>query len=318
MKLFSALILVATLPLSAAIFPEYIGDVVRGKVTPLKAPDVELYQELGFQEGEQVEYSGPTSKFTIDGWKVRDSTGGLALFQMLRPKDAVKSDIATLAVKTANGVIVGYGNFVLEYKGFTPTKDLLDALLIQLRQVERSPLPTLTGHLPEGFVPNSERYILGPVALSRFVPKVAPSLAAFHLAAEGQMAKYPGEMTVTIFEYPTPNMARERQDAFLKLPGAISKRAGTLVAVVTPPLDYDAAERVLAKVIWDPKLTRQVVGQAPAQGIANIVLTGFLLAGVLIAASLFAGFGLGGFKAILKRRGWYKENDAITVLRIRE
>ena len=319
MKLLHALILVAALPLGAAIFPEQIGDFERGKVSELKAPDAELYTEYGFQAAEHAEFAGPSGKFTIDGWQVHDSTGGLALFQLRRPADATKSDIATLAVKTSKGATVGYGNYVFEYSGLTPTKDQLEALLIQLKQVERSPLPTLTGHLPaEGLVANSERYILGPVSLSRFVPQISPSLAAFHLSAEGQMAKYAGDMTLTVFEYPTPNMARERQDAFLKLPGTLSKRAGPLVAVVTPPSDADAAERVLAKVIWDPKLTRQAIGTPPAQGIANIVLTGFLLAGVLIAASLFAGFGLGGIKAFLKRRGWSKEQDALTVLRVRE
>lgn len=305
--------------LTAAIFPEQIGDFVRGKVTDLKAPDAELYAEYGFQAAEQAEFSGPAGKFSIAGWQVRDSTGAMALFQLRRPDGATKSDVAGLAVNTPKGAVVGYGNFVFEYSGLTPTKDQVEELLVQLKQVERSPLPTLTSHLPaEGLVANSERYILGPVSLSRFVPQIPPSLAAFHLSAEGQFAKYEGGLTLTIFEYPTPNMAREQQDAFLKLPGALPKRAGPLVAVVTPPADADAAERVLAKVVWDPKLTREVVGLAPAQGIANIVLTGFLLAGVLFAASLFAGFGLGGVKRYLKKRGWYKEQDAITVLRLRE
>jgi hypothetical protein len=319
MSTLRALFLFATLPLTAAIFPEQIGDFARGKVTELKAPDAELYTEYGFQAAEQAEFSGPAGNFTIAGWQTRDSTGALALYQLRRPADATKSSIAVLAVKTATGVTVGYGNYVFEYSGRTPDKTELDTLLIQLKQVERSPLPTLTGHLPaEGLIPNSERYILGPVSLSRFAPHISPSTAAFHLSAEGQLAKYASEMTLTIFEYPTPNMGRERQEAFLKLPGTLAKRAGPLVAVIARPADPDAAERVLAKVLWDPKLTRQVVGPAPAQGIANIVLTGFLFAGVLIAASLFAGFGLGGLKALLKRRGWYKEHDAITVLRIRQ
>jgi hypothetical protein len=316
---FRALLLLSALPLSAAIFPEQIGDFTRGKVTELKAPDADLYAEYGFQAAEHAEFSGPTGKFTIDGWRVHDSTGAFALFQLRRPADATKLDFTAVGVKTPKGATVAYGNFVFEYTGLVPTKDQLDALLVQLKQVERSALPTLTRHLPaEGLIPNSERYILGPVSLSRFVPQISPSLAAFHLSAEGQMARYAGGMTLTIFEYPTPNMARERQDAFLKLPGAVSKRAGPLVAIITPPADPDAAERVLAKVAWDPQMTTQAVGRGPAQGIANIVLTGFLLAGVLIAASLFAGFGLGGFKAVLKRRGWYKEHDAITVLRIKE
>ncbi|MEO5925994.1 MAG: DUF6599 family protein [Bryobacteraceae bacterium] len=319
MQLLRGLAFLSVLPLSAAIFPEQISDFERGKVTELKAPDAELYDEYGFQGAEQAEFAGPSGKFTVDGWRFRDSTGAMAAFQLRRPPDATRYDIAPLGVKTSKGAIFGYGSFVFEFTGLTPTKDQLELLLVQLKQVERSPLPTLPTHLPtEGLVPNSERYILGPVSLSRFAPQISPSLAAFHLSAEGQLARYTGDMVLTIFEYPTPNMGRERQEAFLKLPGALPKRSGPLVAVVLPPADPDAAERVLAKVFWDPKLTNQNIGQAPAQGIANIVLTGFLLAGVLIAASLFAGFGLGGFKAILKRRGWYKEHDAITVLRIKE
>jgi hypothetical protein len=318
MKLLHTLVIV-TLPVTAAIFPEQIGDAVRGKVVELKAPDAELYSEYRFQAAEQAEFSGPAGSFTIAGWQLHDSTGALALFQMRRPADATKSDIAVLAAKTAKGVTVGYGNYVFEYAGLTPTKEQLDTLLVQLKQVERSPLPTLTAHLPaEGMIPNSERYILGPVSLSRFVPHIPPSVAAFHLSTEGQMAKYTTGLTLTVFEYPVPNMARERQEEFLKLTGTLAKRAGPLVAVVTPPADGDAAERVLAKVTWEPQLTRQAVGPGAAQGMANIVLTGFLLAGVLFAASLFAGFGLGGFKAFFKKRGWYKEHDAITVLRIKE
>ena len=314
-----ALVLLSALPLSAAIFPEQIGDFARGAVTELKAPDKELYEEYGFQAAERAEYSGPKGNFTVEGWRVHDSTGALALFQLRRPADATPSNIATLAVKPSKGAIAAYGNFLFEYSGFTPTKDQLDDLLVQLKQVERSALPTLTTHLPtEGLIPNSERYILGPVSLARFAPQISPSLAAFHLAAEGQMARYAGDMALTIFEYPTPNMGRERHEAFLKLPGALAKRAGPMVAVVTPPADADAAERVLAKVLWEPELTSQAVGPGPAQKIANIVLTGFLLAGVLVGASLFAGFGLGGFKAMLRRRGWLKEEEGMTVLRIRE
>jgi hypothetical protein len=222
-------------------------------------------------------------------------------------------------VKTPNGAMLAYGNFVFEYSGHTPTKDEVDGLLVQLKQVERSPLPTLINYLPkDNKVPNSQRYILGPVSLARFAPAISPSLAAFHLSAEGQMARYQtpkGEIGMTILSYPTPNMARERQDAFLKV-GMTAKRSGPLVAVVSPDADPDAAQIVLAKVQYEANLTRQVVGPAPAQGLANIVLTGFLLAGVVFAASLLAGLWLGGFSAVMKKFGWYHPKDAVTVLRI--
>jgi hypothetical protein len=285
----------------------------------VQAADPDLYRELGFQEAEKAAYSSATGNFTITGWKLRDSTGALALYEGLRPANARLARLAQLSSTTPNGAIVAYGNFVFEYSGVTPAKDQVDALLVQLKQVERSPLPTLIGFVPkEGMIPNSERYIVGPVSLARFAPAITPSLAAFHLSAEGQLARYQtpkGEVTMTVFSYPTPNMGRERQEAFLKV-GLTAKRSGSLVAVVTPPADPDAAETVLAKVQYEAGLTRQTIGTPPAQGLANIVLTGFLLAGVVMAASVLAGIWLGGFGAILKKFGLYKPKDAVTVLRI--
>ncbi len=250
---------------------------------------------------------------------MRDSTGALALFEARVPASATHSDLARLAAKTPDGVVLAYGNLVFEYSGRSPTKDEVEALLIQLKQVERSPLPTLIQYLPkQDLIPNSERYILGPVSLERFAPKIKPSLAAFHLAAEGQSGRYKtgsGEVEMTILNYPTPNMARERQTAFLEV-GALAKRSGPLVAVIATPSNPDDAERILARVQYEAQLTRQAIGTPPAQGLANIVLTGFLLSGVVIAASILAGIWLGGFANILKKFGWYTEKEAITVLRL--
>ncbi|MEI9813290.1 MAG: DUF6599 family protein [Acidobacteriota bacterium] len=314
-----ALFLLAALPAAAAIFPERIATTTRGAVTPLKAPDPELYAEFGFQEAEQAVFTSPTGTFTVAGWKVHDSTAALALYFVRRPADAKPADLAKLSVRTPDGAMFAYGNFVFEYTGHYPTRDEVDGLLIQLKQVERSPLPTLINYMPkEGLIPNSERYILGPVSLARFSPAISPSQAAFHLSAEGEAARYrtpKGEVALTVLNYPTPNMARERQDAFLKL-SMIAKRSGPLVAVVIPPADPDAAETVLAKVQYEAGLTRQAIGTPPAQGLANLVLTGFLLSGVIIAASLLAGLWLGGFGALLRKFGLYKQKDAVTVLRI--
>lgn len=313
------LLLVAPLA-SAEIFPEQIGAFTRGRVTPLTPPDPEFYKELGFKEAEQAEFSGPDGSFRVSGWRVVDSTAALALYEARRPASATRSGVAKLAAKTPDGLITAYGNFVLEYAGRTPNADELDELLVRLKNVERSVLPTLIQYLPdEDLIPNSERYILGPVALERFLPQVPPSMVAFHLAAEGQLGRYQtpaGELTMAIFSYPVPNMARERQEAFLSLPGAMAKRAGSLVAVIVAPPDADAAERILARVRYEVDITRQEIGPGVAKGLANIVLTAFLLVGVLIAASLLAGIWLGGLKAVLRKFGWAKEEDAVTVLRI--
>ncbi|MEP6963428.1 MAG: hypothetical protein ABI995_15210, partial [Acidobacteriota bacterium] len=127
-----------------------------------------------------------------------------------------------------------------------------------------------------------------------------------------------GDITLTVFNYPTPNMARERQEAFLMLPGVLAKRVGPLVAVVMPPADANAAEDLLGKVYYDVKVTRQDVGKSKAKDLANLVLTGFLLAGLIGGASLLAGLWLGGSRWLLHRLGWYREPEVFTLLRLHE
>src|SRR5689334_17346557 len=119
---FRAFLLLTSLPFFsftgwAAIFPEKIApgtpeEATRGMVTALKATDAELYSEFGFQEAEQAAYSGSKGNFTIAGWKVRDSTGALALFQSRLPANATPAQLAQLSVKTPNGAMLAYGNFV--------------------------------------------------------------------------------------------------------------------------------------------------------------------------------------------------------------
>ena len=50
-------------------------------------------------------------------------------------------------------------------------------------------------------------------------------------------------------------MARERYQEFQKIPGAMAKRAGPLVAVTIQPPDPDAAERMLSQVNYETNLT---------------------------------------------------------------
>jgi hypothetical protein len=158
--------------------------------------------------------------------------------------------------------------------------------------------------------------------LERLVSRFTPSLAALHVGAEAQSGRYrtpKGELTLIIFSYPTPNFAREQEEAFLKLPGAISKRAGPLVAVILQSADPDAAERVLSQVHYEANLTwNEKVPVDPAKGIANLVLTGFAFAGVLGGLSIVVGIGFGGFRFLLKKLGKRVDQGDMTVLGIND
>jgi len=307
----------------AAIFPEQIGEFTCVQA-PAPAPaDVALYSEFGFQASEKVTCSAAKQKFTVEAWRTQDSTGGLALFQALRPAGATSSDLGNLAAQSGPDVLLfATGNYVLQFTGRTPNAEELQELTAKLPQKEHSALPSLMGFLPtRGLIPNSERYILGPVSLQRFEPRISPSLAAFSLGAEAQLGRFKtpsGDLTLAIFNYPTPNIARDRQTEFLKQTGVLAKRDGPLVAVIVQTPDADAAERLLAQVQYKAAINWNMVQPKKGTDMGNLILTGIVLAGIVVGASLLAGLWLGAFKVILTKLGWRQDHPVLTVLRIRD
>ena len=111
-------------------------------------------------------------------------------------------------------------------------------------------------------------------------------------------------MTLTIFDYPTPNMARERFDEFEKIPGAVVKRAGPLVAVTIQPPDPDAAERVLAQVRYTANITMNENAPISVKQVGGMLMSIIALAGLILGLCLVAGIGFGAFRVILRKLGW--------------
>src|SRR5439155_18846784 len=115
-------------------------------------------------------------------------------------------------------------------------------------------------YLPsETLVANSERYVIGPAGLQMFEPRIPPSVAGFHFGAEAQVGVFhslKGDLTLAIFNYPTHQIAMQRIAEFEKLPGAVAKRSGPLVAVARAPPDADFAERLLGGIRYQAEVTR--------------------------------------------------------------
>jgi len=304
---------------SAAIFPAQIGTFDQVAPTSLTVPDKPLFDEFGLEAAEQAEYKSETRHFVATAWRFKDSTGAMAFFQAHRPSGANPAPVAKLAVTTSDGRIFAYGNYVFQFTGAVPPAADLEPIYAQLPRLEQSPLPTLIGFLPQaGVIPNSERYILGPVSLERFEPRIPPSIAGFHLGAEGQIAKYKspkGPLNLAIFYYLTPNMARERLEEFHKIPGAMVKRAGPLVAVIIEPPDLDLAERLLAQVKYEANLTWSTkVPVNEVRGFARTLLNIFVLAGIVLGMCLVAGIAFGGYRILARKMGRRVDPDAMITL----
>ncbi len=304
---------------NADIFPDNIGVFKKGPPKAIGVPDRALYDEYGLQATEGAEFTSPEKHFTATAWRFHDSTGAMAFFEARRPPGATLSNLAKLAVHTSDGEIFVHGNYVFQFTGAVPPADDLKELYFLLPKLEQSPLPALMTFLPaEGLIPNSERYIVGPVSLERFEPRIAPSVAAFHLGSEAQLGKYKtakGLLTLAIFNYPTPGLARDRYQEFQKIPGAVAKRAGKLVAVTVDPPDADAAERVLAQVKYDINVTwNEKVPGNEIRSTAKLVLDIFVFAGILAGMCLVAGVAFGGLRILARKMGRTEDPNAMITL----
>ena len=310
---------IGVFPAAGGILPDRLAGVMKSDVKAVEPPDAALFDEYGFEAGEQATF-GPS---TLTAWRFRDSTGALAAFQYVRPADAkpLKSTINQGAVRTSKGAIFEYGNYIVQVSGKVPEDDELAPVYLALAKVQQAPLPVLSTYLPPaGLVPNSERYIIGPVSLQKFDPKIPPSLAAFHLSAEAQFGRYhgkDGDFSLAIFEYPTPGIARQRAEEFEKLSGVMAKRTGPLVAVVSDAADRDAAERLLAKVNYEATVTVNEKGpNHEVRSFGRTILNYIAFAGLIMLFCIFSGLLFAGVRILARRLGPKDEDGAMITLHL--
>ena len=304
----------------AAIWPDVIGDWHRTAVSTPVLTDGPLWDEYGLQESEAATYQNGSAKFTATAWRLQDSTGALAAYDWQRPAQSRPSTVAALAAETADSLMLVHGNYLLSFSGYKPTDPELDPIVESLRNVDTTAFPTLPGHLPlRDLVSGSERYIIGPASLRKFNPGILPSAAAFHLGAEAQLGVFhgpKGDMVLTIFNYPTPQIAMQQADSLGKIPGAEVKRSGPLVAVILSPPDPDAAERLLAQVRYQAEVTLDEHVPTLRDNIGNLVVNAFILTGLLLAFCLVSGLAVGGFRAFLRHFRKGVEPESVITLHL--
>jgi len=286
----------------------------RKTVTVLHPEPAAVWSEYGLQEAERAEYAGPKGAFTVSAWRLTDATNAQAAMQLLR------------GARPAGASIEQRGNYVIQFEGRkTPEEETMNQLILSMPRYDPSSLPALTGFLPVAARHgNSERFILGPASLEAFVPGMSPSLVAFHFGTEGQLARFKdrdGDVTLVLFNYPNPQIAKERLAAFQEQKQYVARRSGPIVSVVTQTATPDAAERILSQVRWEVNITlNQQLPDPKGDNIGVLFLnvtkfSGIMIVFALLAGGLFAGFRLLGRKFSGQKPG---EDTAMIALHIDE
>ena len=304
----------------AGIWPAQLGPARLVSAKTVNISDQSLWSEYGLQEAEQAQYQSDANRFSATAFRLQDSTAALGAFDWQRPPDAKPSELSQLAVQTGNQTLLAHANYLFVFEGYKPSVSELGALFQALPKLDQAPLPTLPGYLPAaGLIPNSQRYVVGPVGLAAFDSGIPAGVAAFHLGSEAQIGTYRaagGEIKLAILSYPTPTIARERLAEMQKLPGAVAKRSGPLVAVILSPPNPDDAERLISQVRYQAAISWDQYVPSRRDNIGDLIVNAFIMIGVLLAFSTVAGFAFGGFR-ILARRIRKEDREAMTVLNLR-
>ena|SRR5271165_6483449 len=286
----------------AAVWPQQIvKNQLKSEQEVSLTADRGLWDEFGLSSATTADYGA----FQATAYRFKDGTDSFAAKQFL----AASNPNTTLA-----------GNYVITCQGrCPPAKEWVDVEFPGKRHGET---PLIWAYMPpKGRVVGSERYALGPIGLKQFAPRIPAAAAAFEFGTEVATAKYrtpKGEETLVLFSFPMPQVARKQLLELQKLPGAVVKRSGSLLAAVLNPPDPVTAESLLtqinyqAQVSWDEQPPPKVT----AQSLASMVLTIFKLAGALILFCLFAGLAFAGLKLARQRLGYQNADGTMIVLHL--
>jgi hypothetical protein len=171
-------------------------------------------------------------------------------------------------------------------------------------------LPTLPEYLPKkDAVANSAKYILGPQALLVAKSPLTAEQIDFGHDPEVLMQDYSspdGGLTLTLLDYPTPQIAGERlralQSAQQTNPAFLARRTGPILAVVTGAINSSEAKTLLNSVNYEAEVTwNERTSFSKRDNIGNLILAVFTLIGIILLISLIFGVFFGGIRLLAKR-----------------
>jgi hypothetical protein len=278
----------------------------------------DLLKEFGFNDFQDSSYLKGERKIEIKAIRFADASGAYGAFTFYRTPEMQPEKVGDQAA-SANERVLFYRGSVLVQAVLDRVTPMSAAELRELATEIPLPngsarnLPTLPLYLPRpGYVPNTVRYVMGPLGLAGISSPVAAAQVDFGRGAEvaqGQYNSGQGTATLTLISYPTPQIAGERlraiDEAHPQNAGAplfLTKRSGPLLAVVTGAISPREAKSVLASVNYDAEVTwNQRTGLSPRDNVGSLLVGVVVLTGVILGLMLVAGIAFGGLRIVAKR-----------------
>ncbi|MDE3062480.1 MAG: hypothetical protein KGJ51_05420 [Acidobacteriota bacterium] len=314
----------------------FSGWVLSGSATPLTDPaqadpaSASALKEYDLSYGASATYKRDGDTLTVRALRFTDESGAYGAYTFYRQNGWPKEDIGAGATSNHNRVLFWQGDTVVDatFSTITPMSAAeMRSLAHQLPtpRGNKAIAPPILANLPQGSLDKqTTHYALGPAGYAGAGGVLPPSLVQFDLGAETVTANYSlssGPATLTLIDYPTPQMAAAQEEkirAYVKAgsqarpawPKPLQdsdvaslevRRSGPIVALVSGDAIPDESHKLIEMVNYQDQLTA-----IPLPSESEVAKTGRLLLGiatiVLIgsAAAILLGLFLGGGRALYR------------------
>src|SRR5487761_567046 len=282
-------------------------------------------KEYGLKSTERRTYTRGTDALVATAYSFGDPSGSYGAYSYFRTPDMAQAKFTRHSSMSRDRALALTGNLVLEFdaKNIGRFHDAIEMLIAQAGgHAAFGTYPALPQRLPiEDFVPRSDHYILGPVALQDFLPLATGDWLGFKMGAEAELAHYrlhTRGATLLIADYPRPQIAAaqvEKLSHKLDIVGVTKaaskneaalymKRDGTTVALLAGAPSKAAADSLLAQVhsgmtvIWDAPIFHKT--HEPSMG--TMIVGTIVGAGEICGFALLGGLVFAGMRLLIKRR----------------
>jgi len=287
-------------------------------------------KEYGFNAALLANYKRGSDTLSMRALRFDDASGAYGAYTFYRQNGWPKEDIGAGAASDHNRVLFWQGTTVVDatFSRIGPmTAGELREIARQLPVPtgNRAMIPPILANLPQAKIDGqTTHYAEGPAGYAGSGGALPPALVDFDKGAEAVTANYSltsGKATLTIIDYPTPQIAEAQETAiraYLKAgsraqppwPKPLTdsdqaslevRHSGPLVVVVSGDAVPDDSHRLLETVHFDASLTA-----VPQPVESDVQVTSKLLMGIAVlsiigaAAAVVLGGFLGGGRALYR------------------
>ena len=318
------------LPDAFAGWVAHEGPKPTANAADLDNADAAVLKEYDFTGGATGNYKRGAETLSIKALTFDDVSGAYGAYSFYRQNGWPKADIGTGAASNKNRVLFWKGNTVVDAT-FSQVGPMSAAELRELAkdlptpQGNRSLPPPILAVLPQGSLDKqTAHFAQGPQGYAGSGGVLPPQMIGFDRDAETITANYSlpsGPATLTLIDYPTPQMADAQEKLIRDYIKSGSKaqpqfpqplqnsdqasleveRSGPIVALVSGDAIPDESHKLLAQVHYSPDLIQipqpheSEVSRTSRflMGIASLVIIG-------CSAAILLGFFLGGGRALYR------------------